>query len=157
MSYISTLQGELEFSDTLSLLQAVQYLHKGKWANKMTIDIPDGQIIPKGEVATINIPVRTYRNLGRNLEEIANLADDGYVVGTSTEVNWHGFIITPKEGHVQFDLEKWITDNKDKLDADKQRPHKEEYDTESKWFEAYSDWQTTYEMEFRSAVTPSPA
>lgn len=155
MSYISTLEGELVFNDSVKIRQAIQYLHQGDWADKLTINIPGGAVIPQGETAMIKIPLGTYRNLGRNLEKIVNLADDGYVVGTSTEVEWHGFIVTPEDGYEQYYLESWIAENNENIpDYMEDKPQKEEYNNKSNWFDEYSNWQTDCETEFRNMVAP---
>jgi hypothetical protein len=83
---------------------------------------------------------------------MAELADEGQVIGTSNDVNWHGFIVTVDEGRERYNLEEWIENNQAELqnpNLPNDEPKQSEYEDESTWFNAYVEWQTDCENEFR--------
>jgi|AntDeeMinimDraft_6_1070357.scaffolds.fasta_scaffold07231_1 hypothetical protein len=151
MSYISTLAGELWYSVEEDFIEALEVIGEGGWTDQVDLVTTEGELT-EDEVGGIKIPFGVYRNLGRNLDILLDLARGGYVIGTSSDVRWHGFFVKPDGTDESYDLDEWITNNHLKL-AD-QKPLKVDFKDESEWFDEYVDWQADCENKFRCVVGP---
>jgi len=135
MSYIANLEGKVVYNSDKGFKKAVKRLDENESFKRMV-----GLNSDQNE---ITVPTGTYRNLGRNLQLLLDSSSDGYIVGVSNDVKWHGFVATPQTED-EFDLENWSTENGFK----ESRPLKENFDTEEDWWREYVNWQSKVRSAF---------
>lgn len=111
MSYISTLQGEIQYKTEEEYEEAVEQLEEWGYIPK------EENIQLNPNTLTITLEKGVYRNLGRNLEVLMKDAESGRVIGISNEFNWHGTVDTPERseeiGMMEFAEEEGFTNAPD--------------------------------------------
>lgn len=89
------------------------------------------------------VPLQTFRNLGRNTNVILTNVINGAVIGTSCDVNWHGFVDYANKENTTTQLTEWIT-----AKQQANRPIQSTYELHNNWHREYAKWQTTIENKF---------
>lgn len=136
MSYIATMQGEVEFPDQAALENAEEELERMSGDNGFQgIRVVDDSL-------TVTIEFGVYRGLGAHLDRIFQYAAGGYVIGYSNDSGWEGFVETTR-GRDHTSLEEWAAEN-----GFDNRPDKDDFETEDEWFDNYVDWQSEVELAF---------
>ena len=129
MSYISTLEGQLLFDTEEQFNNARSEIED--WEDNLSFYPPAETEYGNWEIV---INKSSYRNLGRNLDSVLEMATAGWVIGTSNDVSWHGAIERADGTSVEVDLEDFASQNQDELSLP-DRPNKDDYENEDDWFE----------------------
>lgn len=96
------------------------------------------------------IPEGYYRNLNRFFDLLKEKAVNWNIIETTTDGVFVGTISTPNEED-EFELEEWVTSKP--ISLTQSRPDKSDYETESAWFDEYTDWQATVENKFMAYMS----
>jgi len=142
MSYIATIQGVLRYPNEKTLAEVLDAVENQseQWASTLQLD---------ADTLTLTVPKNTYRGLGRNLDILTDEATDGWIVGTSNEPSWHGFVhtVTDNGGVVKREID--LNDYVELSDYSfSRKPHREDYASETSWHDKYVVWQSEVESAF---------
>ena len=143
MSFYATITGEITYPNPASFAKMVEELQSGGWVDKNGCFVDEcgdkfsetPNIHPNALV--IDIPLAHHRNLSR-----VNFFPEGakgYVVGTSTDGCFEGWVIEDGE-EKSYDLEEWAKENMD--GEDKVGPDPDDD------FDLYVEWQSLVEEAF---------
>lgn len=135
MSYISEIEGRILYETEEAFEQGKETINS--WSDEVEFNTPSES---ESGLFEIVIELKTYRNLGRNIENAFETASSGFVIGTSNDVTWHGSLITTSL-NLEQDLTDWADQNRDKYDLPEE-PNPENT-------ELYTEYQMEVEAAFR--------
>lgn len=139
MSKYASIDGVIRFDNREAFRETVQILQDIKMEDN--ISLSPGESVEQSEDNpwVINFERGNYRNILRHIDRLVVGGSSGGLVAATTDGQFTGHVETTYGYSVDYELDEWAEEYAPALSQ--AEPQKEDYDSESDWFDDYATWQ----------------